>query len=342
MKSIIRGISLLQLNLGFVIALLFSFSNNLFSQDLDVNQTLSYINNKFNEFPEENGYGINRYEISLTPQGELYIVNKFYTRTISGIASDPSITISKIAVDKIDIESSFKRVSSLNCIEIYPTINGSYYEEKVGNSAATSLKRTIPALASYSRNRIWINIGDVSKLQSINNAFAQLCTLVISDPIKYGINSGNVDPFESTPKPKESKILSDGFSNTIKILKSKNGLIEVPIVLNDVLRINFIFDSGASEVSLSPDVALTLLRTGTISENDWLLDQVYTFADGSKAKSKRFLIKKLIIGNQTLTNIEASISKSIEAPMLIGQNVMQKLGSVTIDYNNMLLIIKSK
>jgi hypothetical protein len=43
-----------------------------------------------------------------------------------------------------------------------------------------------------------------------------------------------------------------------------------------------------------------------------------------------------------LTKIEASISNSIEAPMLIGQNVMNKLGSVTIDYDNQLLIIKNK
>lgn len=116
----------------------------------------------------------------------------------------------------------------------------------------------------------------------------------------------------------------------------------VPVILNDVLRINFIFDSGASEVSISPDVALTLMRAGTISESDWLESQTYTFADGSKAKSKRFLIKKLNIGNQALTNIEASISNSIEAPMLIGQNVMNKLGSITFDYDNLFLIIKSK
>jgi hypothetical protein len=49
-----------------------------------------------------------------------------------------------------------------------------------------------------------------------------------------------------------------------------------------------------------------------------------------------------MVGNQTLTNIEASISKSIDAPMLIGQNVMNKLGSVTIDYDNQLLIIRTK
>lgn len=147
---------------------------------------------------------------------------------------------------------------------------------------------------------------------------------------------------EEEPLKQEADIVNDNSSYTIKLIKNPSGLFEIPVILNKVLKIKFIFDSGASEVTVSPDVALTLIRTGTISENDWLPDQTYVFADGSKAKSKRFVIRQLLIGNHSLSNIEASISNSIEAPMLIGQNVMNKLGSITIDYENQLLIINSK
>jgi aspartyl protease family protein len=140
----------------------------------------------------------------------------------------------------------------------------------------------------------------------------------------------------------QADINPDSPSISIKLIKTESGLLEVPVELNGVLKINFIFDSGASEVSLSPDVALTLIRTGTVSNTDFLPDQTYKFADGSIAKSKRFLIKELSIGAKKLYNIEASIANSIEAPMLIGQNVMNKLGSITIDYDSQLLIIKSK
>lgn len=146
---------------------------------------------------------------------------------------------------------------------------------------------------------------------------------------------------ELTANHPDTTLVNETSSNSIKLTKNQHGLFEIPIILNGVLKIKFIFDSGASEVSISPDVALTLIRTGTISENDWLPDQTYIFADGSKAKSKRFVIRQLIIGNQTLSDIEASISNSIEAPMLIGQNVMNKLGYISIDYDKQLLIIKS-
>jgi aspartyl protease family protein len=314
------------------------------SQDLNVAQTLDYLNTKFSKFPYENEDGSFRYNFSVSLSGELKIEQKHYINNPFNPSDvgEPAITFYKIAIDKIDLKESFQSFKyNATSIYIYPSWNGTYYEEALDFLNIAGYKKTVPAMTSSHRNMILMVVGDVSQIQNINNAFFHLCTLIISDPIKYGLNK-EPDPFEKNNETQRTNIALENPSNSIKILKTENGLIEVPIVLNDVLKINFIFDSGASEVSLSPDVALTLIRTGTISESDWLPSQTYSFADGSTAKSKRFLIKKLVIGNQILTNIEASISKSIEAPMLIGQNVMNKLGSITIDYENQLLIIKTK
>ena len=81
-----------------------------------------------------------------------------------------------------------------------------------------------------------------------------------------------------------------GFKNTSKLntikLKSNYGVFSVPVELNGVLKIDFIFDSGASDISISPDIALTLLKAGTIKKEDWLPGAYYSFADGSTAKSQ--------------------------------------------------------
>ena len=126
----------------------------------------------------------------------------------------------------------------------------------------------------------------------------------------------------------------------IKMTKSQSGIFEVPVELNKVLKISFIFDSGASDVSISPDVALTLIRTGTITETDFIGSQVYSFADGSKATSEVFILKEIKIGGHIIKNVRASISNSINAPMLLGQSVLQRLGRFTIDNNNHTLIIE--
>lgn len=119
--------------------------------------------------------------------------------------------------------------------------------------------------------------------------------------------------------------------NEIKLI-SAYGVYEIPVLLNDVLKINVIIDSGATDVSIAPDVVFTLIRTGTIKKYDWLPGQVYLFADGSKAKSKRFNLRSITIGNKTFKNVTCSIAETIEAPMLLGQSVLRKLGRYTIDY----------
>jgi len=124
-------------------------------------------------------------------------------------------------------------------------------------------------------------------------------------------------------------------------VKKKDGVFMVPVELNGVLKIDFVFDTGASDVSISPDIALTLIKARTIQENDWLKGVYYKFADGSVAKSKRFKLKSVKIGELVLNDVTCSISNSIDAPLLLGQSVMQRLGNYTFDNQNNILSINS-
>ena len=138
---------------------------------------------------------------------------------------------------------------------------------------------------------------------------------------------------------KRNKSYSSSPKNEIDLTHSA-GVYVIPVELNEVLKINFIFDSGASEVSISPDVALTLFKTGTIKESDWLPGAYYKFADGTSAKSARFKLHSVKIGNKIIYDVECSISNSLDAPMLLGQSVLKKFGKYTIDYTSNKLIIQ--
>jgi aspartyl protease family protein len=118
------------------------------------------------------------------------------------------------------------------------------------------------------------------------------------------------------------------------------GVYEIPITINGVLKLNFIFDAGASDVSISSDVALTLIRTGTVKNEDFIGTETYKFADGSTAKSKVFIIKEIQVGDRKVFNIKASISNSLTAPLLLGQSVLNKFGKVIIDYKNEMIIFE--
>ena len=72
-----------------------------------------------------------------------------------------------------------------------------------------------------------------------------------------------------------SAILAEDIS-----LIKRGGVYTLPVEVNGVITLNFILDTGASEVNISADVALTLYRTGTIQDTDFLPGQIYTLADG--------------------------------------------------------------
>ncbi|NLN38723.1 MAG: hypothetical protein GX155_03920 [Smithella sp.] len=129
--------------------------------------------------------------------------------------------------------------------------------------------------------------------------------------------------------------------NDVKLIK-RGGVYEVPVVLNNVLYLYLILDSGAADVSISPDVALTLIKTKTIRKQDWLKGAHYKFADGSTAKSERFNLRSLKIGNMELKNVTCSISNSIDAPMLLGQSALKKLGKYSIDYKKNILSVNTE
>jgi hypothetical protein len=68
-------------------------------------------------------------------------------------------------------------------------------------------------------------------------------------------------------------------SDTIVQLVSDGGTFRVPVTINGQLTLDFTVDSGASDVSVPADVFMTLVRTGTITDADYLDKQTYRMAE---------------------------------------------------------------
>lgn len=117
------------------------------------------------------------------------------------------------------------------------------------------------------------------------------------------------------------------------ILKRTEGnLFEVPVVLNGSVRLPFIIDTGASESSIPSYVAYTLVRSGTVAPSDMLESQTYTLANGAKEVNMRLRINKIVVSGIEVHNVIVSVSNSINAPLLLGQNVLKEFKQVKFDY----------
>jgi predicted aspartyl protease len=113
-------------------------------------------------------------------------------------------------------------------------------------------------------------------------------------------------------------------------LELSHGIYVVPVLINGVLPLRFTVDSGAADVSIPADVFLTLVRTGTLSKEDYIGTQKYRLADGSITDSDQFYIRELKVGNQTIKNVAASI-EGVKSIPLLGQTFLSKFASWSMD-----------
>ena len=131
--------------------------------------------------------------------------------------------------------------------------------------------------------------------------------------------------------------------DSLKIINpvlSNSGIYEVNVSLNNVLKIDMIFDTGASEVYFTPDIVMTLFKTKTITEDDLLEGAMFMDANGNVNKSIRFNLKSMQIGNIKLENIPCAVSSNVNGANLLGLSALRKLGKFEFDFNQAIIKVK--
>lgn len=121
-------------------------------------------------------------------------------------------------------------------------------------------------------------------------------------------------------------------NKTVIKMQKQGGVYYVPCKINGV-EMEFIFDTGASDITMSAAEAVFLLKQGKLDEEDFVGTQQYRIADGSVHEGMVVMLKSVEIGGRRLEKIRASIVDNMEAPLLLGQSALSKFGKISIDYN---------
>jgi clan AA aspartic protease (TIGR02281 family) len=117
------------------------------------------------------------------------------------------------------------------------------------------------------------------------------------------------------------------------------GTYAVPVLINNAITLDFVLDSGASDVSIPSDVFSTLIRAGTITKEDIIGSDTYTLADGSQKKSITFRIRFLKIGPTVLQNVKGSVAED-SGPLLLGMRFLSRFKSWSVDNERHMLILR--
>ncbi len=130
---------------------------------------------------------------------------------------------------------------------------------------------------------------------------------------------------EVTAKPNRT-------GKTLVKMVAENGVYKIPIEINGS-KMNFIFDTGASIISISATEAMFLYKQGTLKEEDFIGNVNFQDATGAISEGTIIKLHTVKIGNKVLNDVKASIVHNNSAPLLFGQSALAKFGKVSIDYD---------
>ena len=145
-------------------------------------------------------------------------------------------------------------------------------------------------------------------------------------------SSGGGPPFQ----PTQLSPPTEG-SQEIKI-ERRGDTYRVPVRINQTITLPFLLDTGASDLVIPADVALTLIRAGALNSGDFVGKDRYRLANGSEEVSDLVVIREVQVGDYAVRNVTATISPPQGEPLL-GQSFLSKFGAVTLDYKRLVLVL---
>ena len=130
--------------------------------------------------------------------------------------------------------------------------------------------------------------------------------------------------------------LNNLFCQKIIEMKEVNGIFQIPCKVNGI-PMNFIFDTGASDVSISITEAKFLLKQGLLKKEDFLENVNYQIANGEIIEGLKINLNTIEIDGYILKNITATVIYNQHAPLLLGQSAISKIGQYSINQNKLIL-----
>ncbi len=171
----------------------------------------------------------------------------------------------------------------------------------------------------------YINFKHITQDDDMVNAMkCKSFASLVAENRKQFFETNKIDTSAGAVKTERSE------TATIPMKSRGSGTYEVSCKVND-LRLNFIFDTGASDISISQTEALFMLKNEYLNDSDIMGKQNYMDANGNISVGTKVMLRRVEIGGIVLKNVTASVVNNKNAPLLFGQSALNKYGKIIID-----------
>lgn len=151
----------------------------------------------------------------------------------------------------------------------------------------------------------------------------------------------------SCENDKRRKDINTASSDSVRVenitikMNPSGGVFTIPCVVNGV-KMNFVFDTGASNVCLSLTEALFMYKNGILTDADIIGKTHSQIADGSIVENTEVILHSIDVGGILITDVKALVSSNLDAPLLLGQSVIKKLGAFEIKGDSLIIKPQNK
>lgn len=151
-----------------------------------------------------------------------------------------------------------------------------------------------------------------------------------------GQKKNEYDPYALEDNSNKKQVETTAFEVDFK--KTDTNLKTVHVKLNDANGYDALFDTGCSSMLISSLELVELIKSGTITKDDYVGDAPISIADGTQSKHPMYKIREVKIVDKkgkphSVRDIIATVIDNPGADVLIGSAVIDNLAkkSYTID-----------
>lgn len=136
-----------------------------------------------------------------------------------------------------------------------------------------------------------------------------------------------------TEKSSNNEILS---REIVSVPFTESGGVKyIEVELNRTFSVRMILDSGCSDALISIAEAQHLYSKGVLTDDDFVGMSRCMIADGSVVENMVVNLREVVIGGIIVcSNVQATVSSNTMAPLLLGNEVLNRTASYTVDNLN--------
>lgn len=137
--------------------------------------------------------------------------------------------------------------------------------------------------------------------------------------------------------------VEDADDDVVAVPFTERGAVKYVRVTVNGVGVDMIFDTGCSTTLISVAEARYLYDKGSLTDDDFIGVAQSQIADGSIVENMVVNLKEVVIGGQICcTDVEATVSANNKAPLLLGNEVLDRAAAYAVDNENKTIIFKLK